>query len=459
MQGNPLVPLVMFGWLPLVLFLFSQYPAQRALLTSFIIAWLVLPQASLALPFIPDYSRINATCYGVLIATLVFDISRFSTLRLSWIDIPMIVWCCCPFLTSIDNDLGWYDGSIMLLDQTWTWGLPYFLGRIYLNTFQALRNLAIAVFFGGLAYVPFCIIESRLSLSTHLLVYGFQHPSQSFLISLRFGGYRPSVFLESGLMLGVWLMSAAMMGIVLWRTKNLPSHFRGIPTGILVGAVIFAFAIQRATGAYLLFVFGLLILFVARWARSAIMLWVLYGMIIFFLVYAVSGEFPRREIIDAMSQVFPPDRVQSVDFRFMNEELLGDHARKRIIFGWGGFGRNRLFDEYGKDITITDSLWIIVFGVNGLVGLISCFSALMVPTFCFVMRYPAKLWSNPVVAPAAALSVSVILYVFDCVLNAMVNPIFALTCGAIAGVTINANPLAVPKRRRLSTQQISGAPT
>jgi hypothetical protein len=121
------------------------------------------------------------------------------------------------------------------------------------------------------------------------------------------------------------------------------------------------------------------------------------------------------------------------------EEILGEKARQRFLFGWGDSGGNRVYNEYGKDISVTDSLWIIAFGVNGAVGLVSLFSSLLLPVIVFcVFKYPARTWSNPKVAPAAALGVALTMYVFDCVLNAMTNPIFALIAGGISGLVLKA---------------------
>lgn len=61
-----------------------------------------------------------------------------------------------------------------------------------------------------------------------------------------------------------------------------------------------------------------------------------------------TGTFPNKQVVDTLSQTFDGERVASVKFRFDNEEILGARARERVMFGWGGFGRNRVFDEYGK---------------------------------------------------------------------------------------------------------------
>ncbi|WP_233583633.1 hypothetical protein, partial [Corallococcus sp. CA053C] len=47
---NLLVPLVMFAWIPIVFYLFSRFSPRRAVVVSFVTAWLYLPEAALSLP-------------------------------------------------------------------------------------------------------------------------------------------------------------------------------------------------------------------------------------------------------------------------------------------------------------------------------------------------------------------------------------------------------------------------
>jgi len=127
---------------------------------------------------------------------------------------------------------------------------------------------------------------------------------------------------------------------------------------------------------------------------------------------------------------------------------LGARARESVMFGWGGFARNRVFDEYGKDISITDSLWIIVFGLQGAYGLAALTASILLPVISFCIRYPARLWLHPMVAPAAALAVCIALYMFDSVLNAMTNPIFMLAAGGLATVSVQS--------KQATTAQLNG---
>lgn len=429
--------IVLLGWLPAVVFLFTMYPAQQAVITAFIGGWMFLPQLSIALPLIPDYDRISATCYGILIGTTLFDSKRFTLFRPNWIDIPMAIWCLCPFVTSLTNQLGAYDGVVQVLSQTITWGLPYFVGRIYLNDFIGLRKLGLGALIGALIYTPLCLFESRSFMSLHQLIYGFQVSSQNIALAIRYGGYRPSVFMESGLMLSVWMLLGTLMAIAFWRAGVVKKVWN-IPIATVAIGLVVIFILIRSTGAYMLFALAVVILYLAKWLRTSFLMWVITALICAYLYLGATGNFPRKEVVGALSTAFNPERIQSVDFRFANEEFLSEKARQQIVFGWGGFGRNRVYDpETGRDISVTDSLWIIVFGTTGIVGLVCIFTALLLPSLMFCIRVPAQYWAHPMVAPAAALAVSVVMYAIDCVLNAMFNPVFSMICGGIAGLVVS----------------------
>ncbi len=64
-EGNALVYVALFGWVPLVLVLFAVLPPRRAVIFSFLIAWLFLPMSHLKLDGIPDYNKMSAACFGV----------------------------------------------------------------------------------------------------------------------------------------------------------------------------------------------------------------------------------------------------------------------------------------------------------------------------------------------------------------------------------------------------------
>jgi hypothetical protein len=72
------------------------------------------------------------------------------------------------------------------------------------------------------------------------------------------------------------------------------------------------------------------------------------------------------------------ERRDSLAFRFNNEDRLLAHARERIWFGWGN-GRNRIYNETGEDVSVTDGYWIIILGIGGAVGFSIALGALAGP--------------------------------------------------------------------------------
>src|SRR5215213_3754844 len=116
-----LVPLTLFGWIPCVLLLFMLLPPRRAVVFSFLAAWLFLPMAGYSVHGLPDYTKMSATALGVLMGALIFDTDRILAFRPRWVDIPMILWCCSPAVSSYLNDLGLYDAMAEIVKQTIIW--------------------------------------------------------------------------------------------------------------------------------------------------------------------------------------------------------------------------------------------------------------------------------------------------------------------------------------------------
>ncbi|WP_404786487.1 O-antigen ligase domain-containing protein [Altericista sp. CCNU0014] len=461
---------VMLGWIPAVLFLFSKLPIQRALILSFLIAWLFLPMAEIELAGIPNYTKMSATCYGILLATFIFDIDRFKRFRPHWVDIPTILWCLCPGFSSLANGLGFYDAISAILSQTVTWGFPYFLGRLYLGTLNGLQQLAIAIVWGGLIYVPLCLLEIRLSPQLHQWLYGF-YP-QAFDQAIRYGGFRPIIFMQHGLMVGTWMMTATLIAFWFWRTGSLQPFLQqfawGTPAKVAFGrdnpwgmslaiflGLLATFVLVKATGAYFLFLLGIALVLGMRWWQTSLPLLLVVAAMCGYLIFNTTGGMTPQTITQlsaVATRVTNADRASSLVFRLANEAELAAKARQQPIFGWGGWGRARIYDDFGKDISVTDSLWIINFGNYGYVGLFSWMGALLLPVLGFVLlRYPASMWLHPQVLPAAVLSIGLVLYVMDCLVNGMINPIYTLIAGGIAGLVTR--PTARPTARPLPQRQ------
>lgn len=510
-EANLLVPISMFGCIVVFLALFALLPPRRALLVSFLGAWLFLPMAVYEINRFPDYSKLFATGAGILLAVFIFDFKRLINFRPKWVDIPMLIWCLVPLGASITNfglgGAGIYDGFSEMLAQIIKWGVPYFLGRIYFKSWEEISELAIAIIVSGLIYVPFILVELRMSPQFHNWIYGYhQH---LFDQTKRFGRWRPMVFMQHGLMLSFWISTTAILAFWMWRSKSIKSIT--IPFGwlttflaglvftlfsfvwrekpvdplnlnpfnwliilvvglviMLIGIIWYATSTRTTTPANLplvipfgwiaAFFVGLTIMMVSVNAWVALLFgisallastqfrtrWILAAMTLIAPFYATMQSlnvWPTDLSVDFITGLLGEDRAQSLEFRYFNEGYLTEKALEQPVFGWAGWDRQQVtINDYGLR-TVSDSMWITFFGKFGVIGLISLMLSILLPAIVFIGRYPPWLWSHPKLAPAAALSVILVLYMLDGLLNAMINPLFMLAAGAIHGAYVHGTEL------------------
>src|SRR5206468_5338618 len=245
---------VLLGWLPVACCLFLLLPGQKAVLVSFLVGWLFLPVATLPIQGFLDYNKSTATSLGILLASILFDSDRLLwKIRPNKMDIPVILWCVCPLASSLANGLGIYDGVAGALEQLVTWGVPYIMGRAYFGNAEVLGRLSIGIFLSGLVYVPLCLYEIRMSPQLHKAIYGmYQNP---FGQNWRFGGWRPTVFLQHGLAVGMWMTTASVMGLVLSVSKALRSLWV-FPMTWVVLLVTITSLLCKSTGAIILLFVG-----------------------------------------------------------------------------------------------------------------------------------------------------------------------------------------------------------
>lgn len=445
-----LVPLTLFGWIPFVLFLFAVLPPRRAVIWAFMLAWLFLPMAGYKIPSLPDYTKMSATVFGVLMGAALFDTDRLLSFRPRWVDIPVFIYCLSPAVSSYLNNLGLYDGASEIVRQFIIWGLPYMIGRVYFNDLESLRELAISLFLGGLVYVPFCWLEVRLSPQLHVWMYGFRQ--HAFIQQMRDGGYRPMVFMQHGLMVAMWMGMTSLIGVWLWKSRTLRQVW-GQPMYLLVPAMIFTVYLCKSKYAALLFATGIGALYVSTWLKTR---WIMVALLMVAPTYMwlrADGIVTGEQMIHAAEGAFGEDRAKSLAVRVNNENALAERAMQQPWFGWGGWGGYRVVDENGKD-RVTDSLWIITLGKAGWVNLIGLTAMLLLPMLLVCFDWKVELWSHPAVAPVVVLGMMCALYMFDHLMNGMVNPIFMLATGAVSA----AHFAALPKTQRAAGPQTMGRP-
>lgn len=429
-EGNSLVPIVLLAWVPAIFILFALLPGRRAALLAFLGGWMFLPDAGFQLQYFPEYNKATATCVGIFAAALVFDVDRFQRLRFSWIDLFPLVLSVVPFLSSLSNGLGIYDGMSAMTQAIATWAFPYFVGRLYFSDLEGARALIVGFFVAGLVYLPFCIWEMRMSPNLHFHVYGF-NPS-AFIQSYRGGGYRPVVFMRHGLMTAMFISMSTLCGCALWFS-GARKTFWGLPIFFFVGASALVAMLSRSAGALALLLVGIGALLFMRHLKSAVPVVAIALLVFGYVVIRGGGLWDGQELIGMAEGVFGSERAGSLETRVINENALAAKARQQIVLGWGGWGRNRVKDEFGQDASITDGLWVIIFGTNGAVGIAAFLGTMLVPAVALVSRIPPRFWMHPSAAAATVAALICCLWAADCIPNAMFNPIYMVMAGGLAG--------------------------
>jgi tetratricopeptide (TPR) repeat protein len=424
--------LVLLGWIPVVLAIFNLVPHRQAAATAVVVAWAILPPYSILIDSLPDYSKNTAAALGVLLSTLIFCPDRLLNFRPRWFDLPMFLFCFRMIPTSLQNGLGLYDGLSGSLGDILLWGLPYLFGRVYFGSLQGMQLFATTMVIVGLACVPFCLFEMRMS---PMLLSTFYGGRVEF--NMRLGGYRPKLFFSTGLELGMWMTAVSLAGWWLWRcgtiTKIRETSFGRVLLPILLLTTIFC----RSTGALTLLLFGIILLWLSVRLRTRLLLASLIFAAPLYVGVRTTKLWSGQQAVDWSVTLAGPERAQSLEYRFQCEDMLMAKALQQPYLGWGGWGRSSVewVGTNGKHVP-TDGLWIIIFGTNGFYGLILLYLAMILPLARFVWRFPARFWGLPQMAAASLAAVLLSLYMIDCLLNAFVNIIYVTLAGALNGIEL-----------------------
>lgn len=450
----PVIQPLFLLWIGVVALLFAVMQPRRAVLVAFVGGWLFLPNAEVEIRSLPDVipklDRFATTAFGIMIGVVCFDAKRLGTLRLSVLDLPMVIFCVSIIPTSLSNGLGLYNGLAACFDLAIDWLVPYFVGRLYFRDMASVRELAIAIVIGGLIYVPLCWWEMRMSPQLHIALYGL---GRKFGNLQRYGFWRPVVFLYSPLAVGMWLATATVCGVWLAGSGSV-RRLGGYSLWWAVAAIGLTTVASRTVGAILLMIIGAGLFPIVRLQKS---LWLLVALLLLVGSYPalrVAGVLPREKVTAVLASVFDENRVASMDFRMRHEDELAAKAQQRPWLGWGGYGRARVQTSKGGDASVTDGLWIILLGNRGWIGLLSLTAAFLVPPLLFCTRVPARLAVQEYASPGAALSVLLVVFWADKLPNAFLNPTIVVAMGALNSLVVRLSPAA---RRSLRRQAAVGA--
>ncbi len=446
---------VLLSWPVIVAILFSRLPRPQALIWSIYAGYLLLPPlVEIDLPVFPGLNK--AMVPALAAAAMIYLVQRDQGEGSEapppmggFVTLLLVMNFVGPLLTSLTNPDPLIDGinyrppvslsqgvaSMMLVGMQI---LPFLMGYKILWNAQGAQLWVRSLVLGLLWYTIPMLIELRLSPQMNVWVYGFfQH---DFIQTIRYGGFRPIVFLQHPLWVALLTMTAFLGAIALARNDR---SKRNILIALYLGAIL---VLCKSAGALLQ---ALMAAPLVAFARPRVMMLaaaIVAGIAFSYPTLRTTSWMPLQGIVNVAMSI-SPERGRSLEFRLMNEEALLERAMERPLFGWGGWGRSLFYDPYsGRLASVPDGQWVIWIGSNGIFGYLAQFLLLLVPIFALLRamprdRDPAR---EPEFVILGTVSLMLAMNLLDLIPNATITPLTWLTAGALLG---NANRLrqAVPQ--------------
>ena len=427
----------------------------QALIWTILGGYLLLPPiAAFNFPVIPDLDKSTIPNIAAVVCALWLMGDRISFMPQSWLGrVLILIYVLMPFGTALTNadplvfrekvipGLRIYDSFASIAYQAIALA-PFFLARRYLGTPEGMRLILLALVSAGLWYSIPMLIEAVMSPQMNVWVYGFfQH---DFFQTIRYGGYRPVVFLPHGLWVAFFAFMAAIAAFTLLRRS--PAEARPKAMAVFL-YLAFMLVVCRSAGpiVYALALMPLVLILPPRWQ-----LLIAGAMAILVIAYPTlrgAHLVPINQILD-FANGLSPERAYSLRFRIENEEILLARAQERPIFGWGGYGRAFTHDPItGETLNIADGAWVILMGTYGWVGYVAEFGLTALPLLLLALealRHPGANLSPWAGAVALILGANMV----DLLPNATHIPFTWLMAGALLGET---ERLARLRRDRYAT--------
>lgn len=441
----------LLAWPVLILALSRRLPLPHLILVALIGGYLLLPtRGAWDFPLLPPFNKNNIPAMTVLFLALLISRSSAKSSGGShkpvtfdqpgWIPrspvgiIPLGLIVVGAFLTVATNSdqlvygprtiqgLRPYDAfSIAMLSLVTL--IPLFLGRKFFAHPDRHRLLLHALVIAGLAYSFLALYEIRMSPQLNNMVYGyFPH---SWVQHIRGGGWRPLVFLWHGLALAFFFVMTILAAFGSSRFAPASQKSFYMMAG---GWLLMTLVLSNSLGA--LIVALLLVPFVFLFGvRGKLLVAAIFaGITLTYPMLRGIDVVPTERLVSLAADI-DEGRASSLAFRFNEEDVLLEHARERPLFGWGTFGRNRIYNARGENISTTDGYWIVVFGTSGWVGYLAEFGLLTIPPILLAWR-SRRTRIEPETAILSLIMAAQLIYLIP---NGFMSPVSWLIAGALLG--------------------------
>ena len=445
--------LILALWVPIAAAAFASTKPEKAALLVVLGAILFLPErAAFDLPALPPLDKNGIGIFCAFLGMLVFARRKVIAAKpLRGVDLFFVLIVLANVGTALTNgDPLMYGGGMdydgvtplppIILPGTRVYDIlsmtvrdvigiymPFLIGRVLIRDRESVKWLLQATVIGGLAYVPLMLLEMRLSPQLHNWVYGYY--ATFFGHAVRGSGFKPMVFMAGGLAVAIYCFMAVMSAAILQRARQ---RIGPIPAMVALALLWITLLGSRNMGANIFAVVCVPLVLLPTKRLAVRVATALVVLVIVFPTTRATQAFPTEELVQ-FSAKYNVERAESLAFRFRNEDILLDKAQERIWFGWGGFGRNRVFDERGKDISVTDGEWIIRLGMRGIFGYVGSFGLLLFPVL-MARRRTTKIHDPTDRRIMGGLALLVAANAVDLLPNGLFNNLPFLYAGALAGL-------------------------
>ena len=425
-------------------YLFRRFSVRIAILANFLGGWAILPGANyqvttVAFPYwilgvcLPSgylFTKATVTGLAALTGVLLFHSPDLRKFRPAICDLPMAVWCSVPLLSAAAHWSTLHEALYGATYQTIAWGVPWLLGRIYFSEDGSLLVAAKACVAAGVCYVPICLFEICAGPQIYAFLYGYQ--PYRWVGAARYVGFRPIGFLEDGNQLGIWMAAATLLAVFL-SLHRLAGRILGMPIGWVAAGLAGVTLLCQSAGSILLLLFLLpLALLKRRPVLRALVAVLVLGNLTFALfrmtnLVSLRALEQRDWLADSLSADLTSMGRHSLVWRFARDENHIIVALQKPLLGSGQWNWWQNGDSRPW------SLWLLVFGMYGLVGLIAFGTILLLPILRAVWP-PAGGNAPNESSLRLALAALILMAAIDNLLNgAMILP-YLLFMGGLAAI-------------------------
>ena len=311
MSGNWFSIIALGIWPVVAALLYKGTGATFATVWTILGAHLLLPaEVVLKIPMIPGFDKNSIPNLCAALGCIVFASSpKRKPLRSRIGDVLVLAYVCSPILTSAFNNdpivlggrvvpgVGNYDAISAGLSQL-IFLIPLLVGRRLVQSAEDIETILRGLVLAGLLYSVPMLFEIRMSPQLSSWIYGYS--STSYAAEGRYGGFRPVVFMNNGLVVAFFITTSFVASIALLRAK-LSFRVVAMPSVTLfLGTLV---VLCKSAGSLLYGIFGgLSVALIAPKIQSRITV-VLVSIGLLYPVLRLSDVFPTQLLVQAATSI------------------------------------------------------------------------------------------------------------------------------------------------------------